>query len=251
MVTPTCTRCQRVIPAEDINVARDVAFCRGCNITHSLAELMSERAEERDDAADLTRPPPGAWYRYDGVATVIGAAHRSSAAAGLLFFAVFWNGGVAVFVLLNLASTIRLLGGNPPDWFPDPIMDGKFLGLGMTIFLWIFLLPFIGVGLALAAGLVSAVAGRTEVRFDEVRGTVFTGVGPIGRRRWFEVAAVRKVRCQQIDAEGYGRSRGRQEGIVIELEGGERIEFGAGLSDAGRRFVASALRQTLPRTRSG
>jgi len=253
VVTPTCTRCQRVIPAEDINVARDVAFCRLCNLSHSLAELVNERAAEREerDETDLTRPPPGAWYRYDGLATVIGGTHRSSGqAAHLLFFATFWNGILSVFVLLNLASTIRLLGGKPPAWFPDPIMDGDLLGVGMTIFLWIFLLPFIVVGLSLAAGLVNAIAGRTEIRFDEFRGTVFTGVGPIGRRQPFEVGSVRKVRCEEDGVEVYSRTHQRRERIVLELEGGERIRFGAALPEPRRRFVTAALRRTLLRSRS-
>jgi hypothetical protein len=31
MVTPTCPKCKQAIPSEDVNVAKDVAYCRACN----------------------------------------------------------------------------------------------------------------------------------------------------------------------------------------------------------------------------
>src|ERR1035438_2096743 len=33
MVIPTCSRCGKVIPSEDVNVANDVAYCRACNLS--------------------------------------------------------------------------------------------------------------------------------------------------------------------------------------------------------------------------
>jgi hypothetical protein len=43
-VMPVCSQCQNTIPADDVNVASDVAFCRPCNHATKLSDLTS--AEE-------------------------------------------------------------------------------------------------------------------------------------------------------------------------------------------------------------
>jgi hypothetical protein len=111
MPTPTCPRCRRIIPPEDVNVANNVAYCRTCNFSHSLAGLTLD--EPLDAAVDLNRPPQGAWLVNDGGGTAIGASHRSlGAAAGLLFAALFWNGIVSIFVMLAISGTSRRPNGS-------------------------------------------------------------------------------------------------------------------------------------------
>ena len=136
MTTPTCPKCNRTIPGDDINVANDLAFCRACNVTHKLSELTI--TAELEAGVRLDNPPAGAWRRNDGIATVIGATHRSiPGALGALAFGLFWNGIVSVFVLVALAATLKNLGITPPHWFPAPVMNGSGMGVGITIFLWI------------------------------------------------------------------------------------------------------------------
>ena len=179
MVTPTCSRCGRVIPSDDINVANDVAYCRACNLSHKLSALT--QGTELDATIDLNNPPAGAWYRSDGMGPVIGATHRSlGAAIGALAISLFWNGIVSVFVLLALASTLRHLGVQLPDWFPAPVMNDSPMSVGMTIFLWIFLTPFILIGLVMIGAFLSSLGGRTEVRISNAEGVVFTGIGALG-----------------------------------------------------------------------
>ena len=108
MQTPTCTKCDKVIPSEDINVANDVAYCRACNITYKLSELSDDTVVPVE--VDLSRPPNGAWHRRDGMGVVIGASQRSLGTAfGALLFALFWNGIVSVFVAIALGSTLHLM----------------------------------------------------------------------------------------------------------------------------------------------
>jgi len=91
MVTPTCPKCKNAIAGEDINVAKDVAFCRVCNVSYQLSELT--QGSELTADLDLHHPPPGAWCRSDGAGTLVGATHRSfGAALGMLAMALFWNG---------------------------------------------------------------------------------------------------------------------------------------------------------------
>ena len=193
MVIPTCSRCGKANPSEDVNVANDVAYCRACNLSHKLSALTA--GTELDASIDLNNPPAGAWYTNDGQGSLIGATHRSlGTAIGALAVAVFWNGIVSVFVLLALGGTLRNLGISLPHWFPAPNMNGAPMSVGMTIFLWIFLTPFILVGLVMIGVFVFALGGRTEVRLRNADGVVFVGIGTLGYRRRFDASAVKDVR---------------------------------------------------------
>jgi hypothetical protein len=244
MVTPTCSRCGRAIPSEDINVANDVAYCRACNLSHQLSTLTA--GTELDSDTNLNNPPPGAWYHSDGAGTVIGASNRSIGAAfGALAFAAFWNGITSIFVLIALGSTLRHLGLSLPHWFPAPDMNGRPMSVGMTIFLWIFLLPFITIGLVMIGAFLSSLGGKTEVRMNNAQGIVFTGVGALGYRRRFDASAVKDVRIddrQWRDSDGGRRSKTL---IVIETREGKQVKLGSMLQPERRRFVAGALRKTL------
>jgi len=244
-VTPTCPRCKGVIPSEDVNVANDIAFCRTCNLSHRLSDLALGTAV--DENIDVSRPPAGTWLQREGRGLVIGATHRSMGQAfGLLFFCLFWNCIVSVFVLLAVASTLHHLGVSVPHWFPAPTSKGNFIPLGFTIFLWLFLTPFMAVGLGMLAVFLSCLAGRTELRIQDGEGTLFTGIGSLGFRKRFATSDVRDV--------GLGDKRGgvsdgdsrRKAQIVIETNR-KPISFGSMLTDERRRFVAGAVKQELVR----
>ncbi len=240
MPTPTCTRCRRTIPPEDINVANDVAYCRNCNISYSLAALTFETG--LDATVDLNRPPAGAWCINDGGGTVIGATNRSLvAAAGLLFATLFWNGIVSVFVAAAVSGTFHVLHIPQPSWFPAPKMNGGDMGSGMVLFMWLFLTPFIAIGLILAASCLTTLFGRTEARVAGTQGSIFTGIGSLGWRRRFDPAQVKDVRIyQKINNEGRDTFV-----ILIESHTGKQMKFGAFLSNERRQFMLGALRKTL------
>ena len=56
-VMPVCSQCQSTIPAEDVNVASDVAFCRPCNRATRLSDLVSSSVPLME--FDPTNPPHG------------------------------------------------------------------------------------------------------------------------------------------------------------------------------------------------
>jgi hypothetical protein len=233
-----------VIPGEDVNVANDVAYCRACNVSHKLSELT--QGTELDTDVDLTRPPAGAWHRSDGAGLVIGATHRSlGTAIGALAISLFWNGIVSVFVLVALAGTARNLGIPLPHWFPAPDMNGSPMGVGMTIFLWIFLTPFIVIGLVMIGAFLSSLGGRTEVRISNAQGVVFTGIGGLGYRRRFDASAVKEVRLDDKQWRDSDGDRQRKTYIVIETREGKQIKLGSMLTPERRKFVAGAVRKVL------
>ncbi len=241
MPTPTCSKCGRVIASDDINVAQDVAYCRACNLSHRLSDLTDE---EPDAAVDLNRPPNGAWFTNDIGGPIIGAVHRNLlTAGGLLFATLFWNGIVSVFVTLAISATLHLCHISLPDRFPAPKMNGGEMGVGITVFLWLFLTPFITIGLFLAGSLVSNLFGRTEVRIANSQGTVFTGIGALGWKRAFDTTQVKTVRLH----ESRNNNGTASIKLNIELRDGKSIKFGSMLPDGRRQFMLAALRKTLTR----
>lgn len=240
MTTPTCSQCNRAIPLDDINVARDVAFCRACNLSHALSDLTHEKEEEV--RVDLERPPRGAWCRNTARGTLAGASHFSfTGAAGLLFATLFWNGIVSVFVTLAVAATLKNLHITAPEWFPTPKMNGKEMGVGMTVFLWLFLTPFIAIGSMLAFGLLSTLFGRTEAEVAGGMISIRTGIGPVAWTRRFECSQVKSLRLD----EKANRNGGNTERILIETRDGGTCKFGSLLTDERRRYLIAAIRQLL------
>jgi hypothetical protein len=244
-VTPTCPRCKRVIPSEDVNVANDIAFCRTCNLSHRLSTLTF--GTNVDENVDLSRPPAGTWFQREGDGMTVGATNRSLGQAfGLLFFALFWNGIVSVFVCLAAASTLHHLGVSMPGWLPAPFAKSPNIPIGMTIFLWVFLTPFITVGVVVFASFLSCLAGRTEVRVQSGEGIIFSGIGPLGLRKRFAASSVREVRIEDRrwrDSDGDSR---RNTQIIIETDS-KRIKFGSMLTNERRRFLASVVKKELVR----
>src|SRR5262245_39184913 len=119
MTSPTCSKCDRVIPSTDVNVANDIAYCRACNLSHRLSALTL--GAELDAGVDLAKPPAGAWCHQRGSEMRIGATHRAvGSALGLLAISLFWNGIVSVFVLLAIAGTLRNLHIPVPHWLSTP-----------------------------------------------------------------------------------------------------------------------------------
>ncbi len=244
MIVPACRKCKKVIPAEDINVAADVAYCRTCNISHNLSALTS--GTELDAQVDLLNPPPGAWHSNDGSGVTIGATHRSiGGALGALVFGLFWNGIVSVFVLFALAGTLTHFGLTLPHWFPAPRMNGQEMSVGMTIFMWIFLTPFILIGLAMMGAFLSCLGGKTEVRISFEQGSVFTGLGSFGWRRRFTPANVKQVSIEDKRWQDNNGRAQRKSVIVLETSEGKALRFGGSLSPERRKFVAGALRRAL------
>lgn len=244
-MTPTCSKCQRMIPDADVNVASDVAFCRACNVAHKLSSLVHG---VQLDNFDTGRPPSGAWHRNSGMGVVMGATHRSiGMALGALAFGLFWNGIVSVFVLVALSATLKHLHVSTPDWFPAPVMNGGAMSVGMTIFMWLFLTPFIVVGSVMIGAFFSAVAGRTEVQVRQAEGKIFVGIGSLGWRRRFNPEAVKDVRVEDRTWRDNDGDRRNKRQIVIETEDGKEIKFGSMLREDRMKFVAAAVRQALLR----
>jgi len=70
-----------MIALDEGRVSGKTASCPDCEKTFSLAKLSAAR-----EAAALSNPPSGAWYRDEGDTVEIGATTRSPAALLFIFF---------------------------------------------------------------------------------------------------------------------------------------------------------------------
>lgn len=243
-IEPKCPECGGEIAGDDVNVAKDVAYCRSCNLAHKLSVLVCD--SELMAGVDFANPPSGVRYVKDGGGMTVAATHRSIGTAfGTLGIAIFWNGIVSVFVLIAIAGTLLNLDIPIPNWFPSPEMNDNPMSPGMTVFLWVFLTPFILVGLSLVGGFLMYIGGRTAVRVDNAKGTVFTGVGPLGYRRRFDASAVSSVRIHDKHWQDSSEDHRHKTYIGIETHEGKIIRFGTMLSDKRRKFVAASVRKVL------
>lgn len=166
----------------------------------------------------MENPPNGAWFEktFDGF--IVGATTRSSDAFILVPFATAWSG--------------CSVGGI--CWLQ--IVRGEF-NLGFSL---LFGTPFLLASLFLWAINLMLICGKVVVTVEGHSGTIFTGVGSIGRTKrfnWLDISAIREQECEP-------NTPGHQ-GAKIVLEGKERTEFGTWLKQNRCYFVLQALRKML------
>lgn len=244
MATNACPECGRPIATADINIAEGVALCRACGKLSKLSELVEEVVV---DASAITRPPAGCTYDASPSGpTVIRASARSAGGAiGLLAICLFWNGIVSVFLLQVIAGFYTHFVGPLPQWFPAPSNHGKsdIMSLGTSLFMCVFLTPFVVVGLGMLGGFLLSVAGRVEVLVNGFDGRVRTGVGPFSWTRRFDASQVQHVNLGLTKWKENGQSKER-----IEIVAADRtVRFGTILTPERRQWMRTVLHIRLVR----
>ncbi len=237
MTNPLCPTCKRPLTSEQINVAQGVAWCADCNTLSRLVDLLN--LAEID--VQLDQVPSGCTIRDDGHEIHIRASTRSiGGALGCLAIALFWNGIVSVFVLVAIAGLWTNLVGPIPDYFPAPDMDGDPMSLGMTLFLCVFLTPFVVIGSGMIAMVFLSLLGRVDVRISGERGSVFTGVGFLGWTRRFTPSKVTRV-----DIGETAWKQNDQAKPIIKVEADDTVKFGSQLTEVRRNWLRSVLHVLL------
>ena len=244
---PVCRQCQNTIPAEDINVASDVAFCRPCNHATKLSDFVTSRTSSVPPLMefDPTNPPHGAWARGGPDNMELFASHHKPVdALQALGVCVFWNSIVSVFLVLVISSTLNLLGVQMPNWFPSDI-DGSGMGVGGTLFMWLFLTPFILVGLGMFVWVLNCFFGRTTLRIGHSDGELFTRIGPFGWTQRFNALEVSDVRYEDRRwRDSDGRDKRSTQGVLV-FRNGKEIEFGSNCPPERLQFLVAGAKTTI------
>lgn len=206
-----CETCHAHIPSDDVNVQKDIAFCRTCNSAFPISEAVHDSAISQ---ASLNDPPKGAWLTRTPKEAVIGATTRSKSAFFIVPFALVWAGGS--------------LGGI----YGTQIASGEF-----NILLCLFGVPFLIGSIFLTGMALMTMFGKVELRFDYNGDRIFTGIGMLGWTRKFDLSEVESIK---EDLSAQRSNNGNQ--LCIVMEGKRRIRFGSMLSDDRRYFMINALR---------
>jgi hypothetical protein len=142
---PTCPRCSEAIAPENVNVKADVAYCRACNETFPLSQMVdrASRAPERTE-----RPPNAsvvfASVRGEHLAASLPRGSSRALGCGMLFFTLFWNAITWFFVL------------GPPSEGEGP----------MRYFLFLFMIPFILIGIGTLLGTIYILFGKVSLAMN-------------------------------------------------------------------------------------
>ena len=234
-----CPSCDAPLSSKDINISEGVALCPSCGKLERLSDLIDY---ERPSKEVVNNPPNGCKLHNDIDGTLVNISLRSIGGFfGALFVCLFWNGIVSMFVLIALGGLYTNLIGPLPDWAPAPTTDGGGpMSLGMTLFLCIFLIPFVTIGSIMAGAVLLCLLGGITIHIGRDRAWVKTGVGPIGWTRRFDPRTVRSI--------GSGRSKWQTNGEhkeLIQIDADRTVRFGSGLNEAKRDWVIAVLRRLL------
>lgn len=242
-----CPNCDAVVTADAINIQEGVALCPSCGILSRLSELITSGRSVSDT---MDQPPRGCTIESDGQRMIVSASLRTF--AGVVFpamFALFWNSIVSVFVLVAFAGLYANLIGPLPDWFPAPDMqDGKPkmndapMGLGMTLFLCVFLIPFVTIGIGMASIAIINLFGSIKVIIDPDASFVATGVG---FARWKKRFDAREVESVKLGSTPWQSGDGSNS--LITIKGQQTVKFGSLLPSSRQEWMHVALRQILVR----
>ena len=251
MAMNACPACGRPIAAEDINIKEGVGLCRACGTLSRLSEIADQPLA---DATSLAKPPKGCWYEQQmgGGGAVYASLRSPGTAIGTLAVCLFWNGIVSVFVLVALSGLYTHFFGRLPPWFPAPGAggsksssgggnSGSEMSLGMTLFLCLFLTPFVIIGIGMFLAFLMSLLGRVEVVVSMGSGCVRTGFGPFNWTRRFDASKVKRVKAGQTSYAQNGRYK-----QLIQIESEDRtVSFGSTLRDQRREWMLGVLHLLL------
>ena len=214
--THQCPHCHAAIALDDINVANDIALCRGCGKTTPFSEIAGIPGA---DDIDLSRPPKG--VRFDA-STIRGKTviykKLSPAVFFLIPFTAVWSGG----------SMVGIYGSQ--------IQKGEF-DIGLSL----FGLPFLIGSIFLVSLVAFMLFGRWRFSFNHGILEVAMELGPFSWKR--------RIACDKDARVSIRQSNWRKNNQVqyhIQVDSGaDTLKFATGLPEPAKQFVAEAIRRMI------
>ena len=246
-----CPSCDEPLPADCINIKEGVALCPGCQ---NLIRLSEVNFSDRSIEEVVKKPARGCSIAETSQGVVITASLRSIGAfIACAGFVLIWISIVSIFLLLTAAGLYSNLIGPLPVWFPSPgLVNGKPqinggpMGLSETLFLCVFLTPFVIVGIGTACGALVSLIGKVEVVIDEHNSYVATGFGIMKWRTRFDPHQIREVKFTTSDCHSEGDSS-----RSIEITADRTVKFGSSLPPERKKWMWAALKSLLRNAAGG
>jgi hypothetical protein len=150
-------------------------------------------------------------------------------------------------VLIAIAGLYANLVGPVPQWFPGPgieegkpIMNDKPMELGMTLFLFAFLTPFVMIGIGMTIASIMCLIGRVRVVVDEFDSYVATGLGWFQWKQRFDPRQVSDVEITDSQTESNGQVK-----QAIKITADRTVQFGSVLSQRRLEWLWAVTRELL------
>jgi len=192
-----CPKCAQGLPPEDVNVAKDVAFCRSCNEAFPLSAQVSASSAPRTAPPDNTK----VVFTRDAerVAVIQPAQGFKGTGCFFTFFALFWNGITWTVFLGFIGSMFGVVSSKSP----------------VAPWMAVFFIPHMTIGVVVAIMAIYYIFGDVAIAIDR------TAV--LMQRRLFGYTWARKKAFEEITdirlTEAY-KSNGRSiQGIGFHFEG--------------------------------
>ncbi|MCC6678584.1 MAG: hypothetical protein IT436_15735 [Phycisphaerales bacterium] len=217
-----CPACGTRLAANDIDIAAGVARCPSCRIETQLSILLGEADAALLDLAADEPAPPGCREWLDGPAlNLVSPMREPDIMFVSVVFALMWN--VATTIAIVLAATPNAGRAATPAW------------------VWIVLCSvFVPAGLAAAALASYAAFGSLRFRVMPHAAWISNGVGPVRFSRQFDPRSATRV----IITDGWFKMNGAPR-MSIAVDAGRRLQAGAFMTGARRRWMAARLRRAL------
>ena len=221
-VMPVCSQCQSTIPAEDVNVASDVAFCRPCNRATRLSDLVSSSVPLME--FDPTNPPHGTWARGGPDNIELFASHHEPVVLAFVVVpCVFWDIFISAFLIPLISAPL-----NPA-----------------TLIIWLCFIPFILNALLWHYRVLNCLFGRTTLRIGHSDGELFTGIGPFGWTQRFNALEVSDVRCEDPTTRDSDGDAHRSTHGVLVFKDGKEMMFGSNCPTERLQFLVAGAKTTI------
>jgi hypothetical protein len=214
-----CTTCQAAIPVDDVNLEASLAKCRTCNSVFDFSGQVERgeppSAKARRDRGEI--PMPKTLVVEDrGAHLSIRRKWARGPGCFFLFFSVFWNTVVSIF--LGVA----------------------FFSKGPA-FPFLFLIPFVLIGLATLYAAVALLGNHTTIRVEGRRLTVTSGPIPWPGDRNVDAGALDQLFCVEYVA--YIQNRVPQYRFAVEalLKDGTKLRLIKGMELADQALYLEGL----------
>ncbi len=233
----TCPTCAETIPASEADVSTGLVRCLPCNELFRLTDLMG--AAQVDAPLEQQRPPK--VERPEGAASelaVIGEQltlllpRGSNRAAGWFFvlFSAFWN-AITWTIALGALFTSSVV---PQDVEVEEAVVSTAAVMDFAgIVVFVFLIPFLLIGLATAVAALYLFFGRTALTVDREQ-VVF--VRSLFGREWVRRRPTSD--CVGVDLrEAYSRNDQPVHGVGIAFADNRAWVLGSGLPQGERDWL--------------
>ncbi|WP_075348626.1 hypothetical protein [Algoriphagus marinus] len=215
-----CPICKSALQTENLNIATDTGLCTECKHIFKVSELLNPVI---DPKFDIKNGPKGTWLRAEINELIVGGSTRSVMAFFLVPFMIIW--------------TSLSVGGTLFAAFSDGAVNW---------FLVLFSIPFLAGAVLFWSIALMFIWGKVEVQLHKTGGTIFTGLGKIGRRKHFTWQEVDRVGITPTLKTSKGYSGG---GLFLEGPN-RRIDFGSFLNAEKKIYFQQALTFSLQKIKN-